>query len=224
MDSRDGNHDGITLICAILNHGHGSRALHIAKQNGVRGGTIFYGEGTVKNRVLEFLALSDVKKEIVLLFAESDTAYRALDALQKELKLHKPNHGIAFTIRICEVIGSKAYDHLNCLKERGGDPMSEYQAITVIVDRGKAEEVIAAAESAGSKGGTVIRARGSGIHETSKVFSMEIEPEKEIVLILAKYDVVEPIISVINKKLMMDEPGNGIIFVQNVEKTVGLME
>jgi nitrogen regulatory protein PII len=53
---------------------------------------------------------------------------------------------------------------------------------------------------------------------------MEIEPEKEIVLILAKYDVVEPIISVINKKLMMDEPGNGIIFVQNVEKTVGLME
>ena len=224
MDSRDNNQNGIILICVIVNLGQGSRAMQTAKHNGIRGGTVFYGEGTVKNRILEFLALSEVKKEVVLLFAERETAYKALEALKEELKLHKPNHGIAFTTSIAEVIGSKAYDHFNGLKERGGDSMSMYQAITTIVDRGKAEEVIKAAESAGSKGGTVIRARGSGIHDTRKIFSMEIEPEKEIVLVLAKNDMVHAITSAINEKLKMDEPGNGIIFIQDVEKTVGLIE
>ena len=43
--------------------------------------------------------------------------------------------------------------------------------------------MIDAATAAGSKGGTVINAR-SGIHEEQTLF-MDIEPEKEIVLIIS---------------------------------------
>lgn len=75
---------------------------------------------------------------------------------------------------------------------------------------------------AGSKGGTIINARGSGIHETSKIFSMAIEPEKEIVLILSEEESTEGIVASIRKKLKIDEPGNGIIFIQEVSKTYGL--
>ena len=61
-----------------------------------------------------------------------------------------------------------------------------YQSIIAIVERGHAENVIDAATQAGSRGGTIINARGSGIHETSTLFAMEIEPEKEVVLIVAE--------------------------------------
>lgn len=97
-----------------------------------------------------------------------------------------------------------------------------YQAITVIVERGKAEDVIDAAVKAGSKGGTIIKARGSGIHETSKLFTMDIEPEKEIVLILSEADKTDAIVESIRKDMKIDEPGQGILYVQEVSKTYGL--
>ncbi len=43
-----------------------------------------------------------------------------------------------------------------------------YAAITVIVDKGKAEQVVEAAIAAGSNGGTIINARSSGIHENEQ--------------------------------------------------------
>ena len=97
-----------------------------------------------------------------------------------------------------------------------------YHAITTIVEKGKAEEVIEAATKAGSKGGTIINGRGSGIHETSKLFSMDIEPEKEIVLILSEAEMTQAIVSSIGERLKINEPGNGIIYVQDVNKTYGL--
>lgn len=99
-----------------------------------------------------------------------------------------------------------------------------YQVITIIVDKGNAEDVVRAAEKAGSKGGTILNGRGSGVHETSKVFAMEIELEKEIVLILSEVEKTEAIISSIRKDLKIDEPGNGIIFVQDVNKTYGILK
>jgi len=97
-----------------------------------------------------------------------------------------------------------------------------YKAVFTVVDRGKAELVMDAAKKAGARGGTIINARGSGIHETSKLFSMEIEPEKEIVLILCKSDMTNNIVDAIRRELEIDKPGNGIIFVQPVDETYGL--
>ena len=97
-----------------------------------------------------------------------------------------------------------------------------YRAIFTIVDRGRAEYVMEAATQAGAKGGTIINARGSGIHETNKLFSMEIEPEKEMVMVLSEKDSVDSIVSSIRQKLDIDEPGKGIIFVQDVSKAYGL--
>ena len=97
-----------------------------------------------------------------------------------------------------------------------------YRAIFTIVDRGRAEDVMDAANEVGAKGGTIINARGSGIHETNKLFSMEIEPEKEMVMILSEKSVVDSIVSSIRKKLDIDKPGKGIIFVQEVSRAYGL--
>lgn len=211
------------LVCTVVNFGLGSKVLHIAKQCGISGGTILLGKGTVNNRILELLALSDVKKEIVLMVSDLQTADQALHELDKELKFEKPNHGIAFTISVCDVMGYSGRKPQNTKEERRiGNTM--YHAIIVIVDKGKAEYVIDAATKMGSKGGTIINARGSGIHETQKLFSMDIEPEKEMVLILSQKDKTEAIASLIREELKIDEPGNGIIFIQDVTKTYGLYE
>jgi len=214
------NHVGFELVCVIVDFGIGSKVLHTAKKHGISGGTVLLGKGTIKNRLLEFFAIDDIRKEIVLMVTNKETAKEALVQLDQKFKFSKPNHGIAFTTDVGHIVGSSSCSSDEIIESRGGDIM--YHAITVIVEKGNAEFVIDAANEAGSKGGTIINARGSGIHETSKLFSMEIEPEKEIVLILSEKDKTEGIVNSIKNKLKIDEPGNGIIFVQNVNQTVGL--
>ncbi|MGE4214449.1 MAG: P-II family nitrogen regulator [Anaerotignaceae bacterium] len=211
------------LIYVVVNYGMGSRVLHKAKKHGIPGGTIFLGRGTVNNSLLNFLSLYDESKEIVLLGTDNHTADHALVELNREFEFEKPNHGIVFTTSACDIVGSRHCKSEDNKAERGvNKPM--YQNIITIVNRGKAEEVIEAATAAGSKGGTIINARGSGVNETSKLFSMDIEPEKEIVMILAKEDIAEDIVLSIREKLEIDKPGNGIIFIQNINRTYGIYE
>ena len=211
----------LELLCVIVNFGLGSKIIKAVKQYGITGGTIFLGKGTIKNPILEFLALNEIRKEIILMVAEKDMAYEGLKKLNQRFHFDKPHHGIAFSISVLNILGASNLRGNDINESRGvGNPM--YNAIFVIVDRGKAEAVIKAATEAGSKGGTIINARGSGIHETSKLFSMEIEPEKEVVLIISENHLTDSIAHSIKEQLEMDKPGNGIIFTQDVNKTYGL--
>lgn len=219
------------LACVIVDLGKGSKVLQTAKKHGMTGGTVLLGIGTVQNRLLEFLGISDVRKEIVLMGADRKTVQHALEQLDNKFHFSKPHHGIAFTTSISQILGAtsiqqqdagEAYTRKENMERWERSIM--YQSILTIVERGNGEYVIDAATEAGAKGGTIINARGSGIHETSKVFSMEIEPEKEIVLILSRTESTDAIAAAIRDKLKIDEPGNGIIFIQDVNRTYGLYE
>lgn len=215
--------ESLELVCVIVNCGMGSKVMHKAKRCGIRGGTVFLGRGTADDAISNFLELNDIRKEIVLLVSNKKTVECALEALEREFEFEKPNHGIIFTTAVSSIIGARGYESEETKEERGV-VNKMYESITVIVDKGKAEQVIEAALKAGSAGGTIINARGSGIHETSKIFAMEIEPEKEIVLILSKKEKTEKIVFSIREQLKMDEPGNGIIFIQDVNRVYGLYE
>jgi nitrogen regulatory protein PII len=213
--------DQIVLLTVIVNCGLGSKVLKIAKANGVTGGTIFLGKGTKKDHLLYYLALDDCRKEIVIIVTNKDNGTIAAKAIEKELKLNKKDHGIAYITAIDFAIGNHKCESL---KEQIGKEQKEmYRAIYSIVEKGNGEKVMEAAQKAGAKGGTIMNARGSGIHETSRLFHMDIEPEKEVVLILAKEEDTEKITTAINQELQISEPGKGIVFVQKVEETYGLV-
>ena len=209
------------LICCIVNNGQGSKVLKIAKNSGVRGGTVFMGSGTVKNKLLAFLDLDDIKKELVFMAAPSDTAKEAARSLTKEMAFHKKNHGIAFTIPMNNLIGSMDNEY-NSENEDRVVKDTMYSAIFTVVDRGFGNDVVDAANAAGARGATIIHARGSGIHETGMLFAMQIEPEKDMVMILAKEDSRAGIIASIREYLKIDEPGRGIIFTLGVSDAYGL--
>jgi nitrogen regulatory protein PII len=211
----------IELVCVIVNSGQASRILKYAKNRGISGGTVVLGHGTIKNRLLNFVGLADVRKEIVFMIAGEEKAEQLLEMMNQDFELYKPNHGIAFSYPVCGVFGTKSISSCRSNQKQGAY-CAMYHSITTIVDKGKAEDVISAATKAGSKGGTIINARGSGIHETSKVFAMEIEPEKEIVIILTETESTEAIVNAIREKLKIEEPGHGIIYVQEIKRTYGI--
>lgn len=206
----------------IVNHNDGTRVMKQAKKHGVRGTTAFLGHGTIESALLDFLGLNDVRKELILMVTDEVTGQHAMKGIHKDLRLDKPGRGIAFAIRVTRLIGSRGYIREESRENRGESKMHE--AIFVIVDKGKGEFVIDAAKKAGSRGATLINARGSGIHETSTLFAMEIEPEKEIILILSEASDTEKIIDAVSTECEIEKPGSGILFTCDVTRTLGLYQ
>ncbi|MGF1671386.1 MAG: P-II family nitrogen regulator [Balneolaceae bacterium] len=98
----------------------------------------------------------------------------------------------------------------------------DFNLIVSIINKGHCGTVIDASRSAGAEGGTIINGRGSGIHEKAKLFSFSIEPEKDIVLTLVPKEITETVLEAIVKAVNLNEPGNGIAFIIEVEKTAGI--
>ncbi len=215
------NHYNWQLVVAIVNSGQSSCALRIGRSVGVKGGTIVLCHGTLHRPFLQLLELADDRRELVLMVTETgEIANATLQALLKDLKLDRRHHGIAFTLDVSHFLGTGHYQYTDTHESE--DVLMKHQAIFIIVDKGKAEEAMRVANRAGAHGGTIINARGSGIHETMKIFQMAIEPEKEIVLIISETETTAAIVDAIKVELDIEKPGNGIIFVQDVKDAVGL--
>lgn len=210
----------IHKLVVIVKKDKGSKVLELAKEQGIQSGTVYFGVGTANKNIVDYLGLSEKKKDIIVMISDSLTSTNAINHISKSLEFEKPNRGIAFVEEVVNVWGSSSCAVENTERSEGVDYM--YNAIYTIVERGLGDEVIDAAEDAGSMGGTIIHGRGSGIHERKKVFNMSIEPEKEIILILSQVEATEQIVNSIREKLRIDEPGRGIIYVTNVKETYGI--
>ena len=98
--------------------------------------------------------------------------------------------------------------------EKGADNM-KYEAIFVVANKDRLDDILDAAEAAGSTGGTVIHGRGAGSQEKAALFNIEIEPEKVIVLILSQVSKTTGIVDAIRDKLDVHKPNTGIVFVMD---------
>ena len=92
--------------------------------------------------------------------------------------------------------------------------------IVVIVSHGHTEGIMAAARDAGARGGTVVKARGTGTEEDASFFGISLAPEKEMLFILADSDQPQPIINAIHAQPILSEPGGGIVFTMGVERAM----
>ena len=133
------------------------------------------------------------------------------------------NKGIAFSLPIDKIKGTHVEPSEHNM-DKGRDTMLDYEAMFVIVERGRAEEVVEYASSVGAKGATIIPARGSGIHEKETLFNITIEPEKEIVMLLVKEDKADEIAQKIDDEINLDAPGSGILFILPVSQASGLVQ
>lgn len=100
--------------------------------------------------------------------------------------------------------------------------MKNPRLIVSIVRKGWGDSVLEATMAAGAHGGTVLFARGIGRNEQQRVFGIQIEPEKEVVLTLVPSDLVETMLAEIVRAAELTKPGHGLAMVVPVEQLVGI--
>jgi nitrogen regulatory protein P-II 1 len=94
--------------------------------------------------------------------------------------------------------------------------------IVSIVRKGWGGTVLEATMKAGAHGGTVLFGRGIGRNEQQKVFGIQIEPEKEIVLTVVLSDQKDAILQEVVRAAELNAPGHGLAFVVPVEAVAGI--
>lgn len=99
---------------------------------------------------------------------------------------------------------------------------NEFELIVVLVNSGFSDVVMDAAREVGARGGTIVRARGTGTKEMEKRYNIIITPDKEMILILAKVSLRDQMLSAIYKAAGLATDGQGIAFSLPVSDVVGI--
>lgn len=212
------------ILSLILSEHHCQKFARIAKEKNIRDGIIVLGKGTVKSATLNLLGIKSQKKEVISILLEKEKAKDMLDYLTKALQLHEPGHGIAYTTPV--IVAGQIMNNKQGTwnTEQGMEGEIMFKKLTVIVNRDMADNVMDVARKSGVKGGTILHGRGIGPEGAAKLFGMEIEPEKELVMILLQSDLLDKVVNDLQQELNLGIPGNGILFVEPVLDVRGLFD
>jgi nitrogen regulatory protein PII len=101
--------------------------------------------------------------------------------------------------------------------------MLEPCLIVSIVRKGWGDAVLEASMKAGAHGGTVLFGRGIGRNEQQKVFGIQIEPEKEIVLTVVPAEIKDTVLQAIVRAAELGSPGHGLAFIVPIEQVAGVV-
>lgn len=99
--------------------------------------------------------------------------------------------------------------------------MLDIKCIVTIVERGKADKIVAHAKVAGASGATIVYGRGTGEHEIKRFLNINIDSSKEIIIILTETGKYEQVKDAIVKAGKIKEAGTGIVFTVPVSDLIG---
>ncbi|HEC15487.1 MAG TPA: P-II family nitrogen regulator [Sedimenticola sp.] len=99
-----------------------------------------------------------------------------------------------------------------------------FKLIITLVEDSKTNDVLDAARKAGATGSTVInQARGEGVQKTRTFFGLNLETQRDVVLLLVEEHLSRSILETIAEVGQFDEKaGTGIAFQLDVEDAVGV--
>lgn len=183
-----------------------------AVKAGSFGGTVLRGKGISSSGLADALGLGAKTKDIVLILVEQENKEKIFSAVQEACENEKKDFGY-----LC-ALESDTMVKAGIIKGKEGDAMSEGKQtlISVILNKGYADDAMAAARKAGAGGGTVINARGTAREDDAKFFGMHIVPEKEMLMIIVDSEKKDSVLDAVKNLACLHEPGSGIVFCSTV--------
>ena len=204
------------LLACIVPNGQCDAISQAARAAGAPGGTIIPGKGTAPNNVLSILGFGDSSKEILLTVVPDSAEQKVRQAIQEECQKKKGRAGVLFLADVTSFIKSGSKNDFS-LEENSMADKDSYQIITAIMNKGYAEDAMAAARNAGAGGGTVLCGRGTAREGDEKFFGVEIAPEKEVLMILVPSPKAADVASAIKSLDCFSKDGSGVIFTSKAE-------
>ena len=207
-----------SLLISIVPHDKGEKLTAAAVAAGCGGGTVLMGRGLAQSNLAAVLGLGETTKDVIYMIVESRQKQNIIDAIVNATLLEKANFGHLFSIDVESMMKMGTVTAPQA--EKGETEMhieKSRDMISVILNKGYADDAMAAARRAGAGGGTVINARGTAREDDAKFFGVHIVPEKEMLLIVVEHEKKAAVLDAIRELKCLREPGSGIAFCSGVE-------
>ena len=184
--------------------------------------------GTATESTLSILGLEKTEKVMFSSMVREEKLGDVIKGLLVEMDIGSAGNGISVVIPVDSIGGRSSLNHLvgeEPLQKKENENMSAIDSkivlIIAIVDKGNTDTVMDAARESGAKGGTVVRAKGTGA-EIAKFFGVSISEEKEMVYIVTRRDNRDGIMKAIMDKAGAGTDAHGILFSLPIDSVVGL--
>lgn len=98
--------DNHEVIFVIVNSGFAEEAMDVAREQGVRGGTIINARGVAKEKEATFFGITvHAEKEILMMVVDKAIRDNVLNAMYTQMGMGKKAQGIAFALPVSDVAG-----------------------------------------------------------------------------------------------------------------------
>jgi hypothetical protein len=218
----------------------------VFEEEKVRFHFIMKGRGTAPSDILDILGIGASDKAVVLCLEQAMMVPVLIKEARRILSRKTPGAGIAFTVPLSGINtpimrlfresvkeNEKLKDHLRELARKahwgrragdhaGGNMEIKNDLIVAIINQGFSDEFMAAAKEAGASGGTVISARGLAREGSVKFFGVQVQEEREIILMLTAREKKAPIMQAVSAKYGLTSKAGGIIFALPADSVMSL--
>ena len=182
--------------------------------------------GTAHARTLSLLGLEKTEKTMLFSAVSAKTLAKLKRSLTVDMKIDLPNRGVAMAVPLSGIGGMRTLEYFMAGQETETEEteekkmQSEHELIVAIYEKGYTDLVMDAAREAGARGGTTIRAKGTGAG-AEKFFGISLAEEKEIVFIVSNGEKKKEIMKAIMQKAGVDTKAHALVFSLPVSETAG---
>ena len=217
----------LCMMTTIVDRKIVKKYIDLYNENGQNVMFVTLGVGTATNEMLDYLGLDVNEKAIAFSVIEEEHWMGIKKQLQKKLQIDAPGGGIAFIVPLSSIGGKKPLQFLLQKEDYQKEEESvlkntSNELIVVIAEQGYTDLIMSAAREAGAYGGTVVRAKGTGMEFAEKFMGVSLAAEKELVLIVAKVEQKNAIMKAVMENAGLESKAKSIVFSLPVTDTAGL--
>ena len=209
----------IKLMVTIVDREKTARAAEMFSAAGAGADAMLHyaspGLGTANSDLLDYLGLGETGKSFIFSLIPEGLVPQLLRSAREMLQLSRPGKGILFTMPLSGVgrmvaqrlqpqTGTSVPEQEESMQKGNG------RLIVAVVASGHTDTVMAAAKAAGARGGTVLHGRRLDCHEDGA--ERKIQPERDIVAILAPQELQRPILESVNRAAGLATECHGVLF------------
>ncbi len=224
-----------SLLFTIVRRDLTDAVLELYDSNEVTINYVVPCNGTARIHTLNLMGLEQTEKSLILSLTTESHARALRERLMYAISFNLPDTGVAFTVPISGLDGRKTFEYIVTCE--GGDPALELakviseesteksdnqkeenkmdaqnELIIAICEAGYTDLVMDAARAAGARGGTTIKAKGTGVHNAEKFFGVTIARERELVLIVCPSEKRNEIMTAIKKDAGITTKAHTLMF------------
>ena len=217
------------LLVSIVERRRGKDIIKLYDREGVTFHYQTAGRGTATSEIMDILGLESRDKDIIISLAASSLIDQLAYRMSNELRGSVDTKGIFFDLpltgmsnliaaafslplqntrktpapRITDTLLEKAFPARQEDSGKETPPMSsenKHTLILISVNQGYTENVLDTARSLGARGGTILRARWSGVKALETYHGISLQTEKEIVAIIVPNELRNRIMDAVNEK------------------------